>query len=58
MEFLSSQTKDVIDFIKATYGDEPENLFTDSDTAVFRKGEKKKWYARLRRNLLQNRAEL
>ena len=34
-----------MNFITATYGDKPEFLFEDSDTAVFRKGERKKWYA-------------
>lgn len=40
-----SQVKEIIAFIKSEYGDEPEYLFIDSDTAVFRKGERKKWYA-------------
>lgn len=45
MDFLSSQTKDVMKYIRATFFDAPEFLFMDSDTAVFRKGERKKWYA-------------
>ncbi len=45
MEYLFSQTKDIVDFISETFSDKPEFLFMDSDTAVFRKGERKKWYA-------------
>lgn len=45
MDYLNFQTKDVVDFIISTFNDEPEFLFTDSDTTVFRKGERKKWYA-------------
>ncbi|MBR2716056.1 MAG: MmcQ/YjbR family DNA-binding protein [Ruminococcus sp.] len=43
--FINSQTKEVADFIASTFMDEAEYLFMDSDTAVFRKGERKKWYA-------------
>lgn len=45
MEYLSLQTKKIFDFITDTFSDMPEYLFMDSDTAVFRKGIKKKWYA-------------
>ncbi len=45
MKFLCSQTKEIMKFIAATFSDIPEFLFIDSDTAVFRKGERKKWYA-------------
>lgn len=45
MVFLCSQTKEVMELITETYNDKPEFLFMDSDTAVFRKGERKKWYA-------------
>ena len=45
MEYLSLQTKEIFDFITDTFSDMPEYLFMDSDTAVFRKGIKKKWYA-------------
>lgn len=40
-----SQSEIVKNFIEKTYGDKPEYLFETSDTAVFRKGAKKKWYA-------------
>ncbi len=45
MEFLSSQTKDVIEYIVSTFSDKAEFLFEHDNTAVFRKGVKKKWYA-------------
>lgn len=45
MDFLCSQTEEIMNFITSTFGDKPEFLFEDSDTAVFRKGERKKWYA-------------
>ena len=45
MDSLCAQTEEIMNFITATYGDKPEFLFEDSDTAVFRKGERKKWYA-------------
>ncbi len=45
MECLSLQTKEIFDFITDTFSDMPEYLFLDSDTAVFRKGTRKKWYA-------------
>lgn len=45
MEYLFSQTKEIIDYIADEFSDTPEFLFMDSDTAVFRKGERKKWYA-------------
>ena len=34
-----------MDFIADAFSDTPEYLFSDSDTAVFRKGDRKKWYA-------------
>ncbi len=40
-----TQAEIISDFIENTYGDKPEYLFETSDTAVFRKGAKKKWYA-------------
>ncbi len=45
MDYLFSQTKEVASFITETFSDSPEYLFMDSDTAVFRKGERRKWYA-------------
>ncbi len=45
MDFLCAQTEEIMSFITANFGDKPEFLFEDSDTAVFRKGERKKWYA-------------
>lgn len=45
MDNLCTQTEEIMNFITATYGDKPEFLFEDTDTAVFRKGERKKWYA-------------
>lgn len=40
-----SQAQDVIKHIEETYPSFAEYLFETSDTAVFRKGEKKKWFA-------------
>lgn len=45
MDNLCTQTEEIMNFITATYVDKPEFLFEDTDTAVFRKGERKKWYA-------------
>lgn len=45
MEFLSAQTRSIVKFIKNRFMLMPEFLFADSDTAVFRKGAKKKWCA-------------
>ena len=39
------QAKRVMEFIESEYGDKAEYLFEHDDTAVFRKGDKKKWYA-------------
>ena len=39
------QAQRVMNFIESEYGDKAEYLFEHDDTAVFRKGEKKKWYA-------------
>lgn len=40
-----SQAQDVIAHIEETYESFAEYLFESSDTAVFRKGERKKWFA-------------
>lgn len=40
-----TQTQRIMDFIESKFGDRAEYLFEHDDTAVFRKGEKKKWYA-------------
>lgn len=40
-----TQAEKVITHIEDTYGDVAEYLFETSDTVVFRKGTKKKWYA-------------
>ena len=40
-----TQAQDVINHIEETYESFAEYLFETSDTAVFRKGEKKKWFA-------------
>lgn len=40
-----TQAQRIMDFITSEYGDKAEYLFEHDDTAVFRKGEKKKWYA-------------
>ncbi len=45
MDSISLQAKSVFEFIADCFCDAPEYLFMDSDTAVFRKGAKKKWYA-------------
>ncbi len=45
MKCFCSQAEKVMEFIFETYSDKAEFLFKDSDTAVFRKGERKKWYA-------------
>ncbi len=39
------QAQWIIDYIESEYKDKAEYLFETSDTAVFRKGERKKWYA-------------
>ena len=40
-----TQAQRIMDFITSEYGDKAECLFEHDDTAVFRKGNKKKWYA-------------
>lgn len=40
-----TQAHRIMDFITSEYGDKAEYLFEHDDTAVFRKGNKKKWYA-------------
>lgn len=40
-----TQAQRIMDFITSEYGDKAEYLFEHDDTAVFRKGDKKKWYA-------------
>lgn len=40
-----TQAQRVMSFIESEYGDKAEYLFEHDDTAVFRKGAKKKWYA-------------
>lgn len=40
-----SQAQDVISHIEETYPSFAEYLFESTDTAVFRKGTKKKWFA-------------
>lgn len=40
-----NQSERIMDFITREYSDKPEYLFETSDTAVFRKGKRKKWYA-------------
>lgn len=40
-----SQARLVEEFIKTEFNDNAEYLFETSDTAVFRKGKRKKWYA-------------
>lgn len=40
-----TQAQRIIDFITSECGDKAEYLFEHDDTAVFRKGNKKKWYA-------------
>ena len=39
-----TQAQRVMSFIESEYGDKAEYLFEHDDTAVFRKGAKKKWY--------------
>lgn len=40
-----TQAQRIMDSITSEYGDKAEYLFEHDDTAVFRKGDKKKWYA-------------
>ena len=40
-----TQAQRIMDFITSEYSDKAEYLFEHDDTAVFRKGDKKKWYA-------------
>ena len=40
-----NQSDRIMDFITREYADKPDYLFETSDTAVFRKGKRKKWYA-------------
>lgn len=40
-----NQAEKIAAFIESEYGDKAEFLFEHDDTAVFRKGVKKKWYA-------------
>lgn len=40
-----TQVQRIMDFITSEYGDKAEYLFEHDDTAIFRKGTKKKWYA-------------
>ncbi|MBQ2971588.1 MAG: MmcQ/YjbR family DNA-binding protein [Ruminococcus sp.] len=40
-----TQAQGIIEYIENEYKDKAEYLFETSDTAVFRKGERKKWYA-------------
>lgn len=40
-----TQAQRVMNFIESEYSDKSEYLFEHDDTAVFRKGAKKKWYA-------------
>lgn len=40
-----NQAQIIMDYIESEYKNKAEYLFIDSDTAVFRKGERKKWYA-------------
>ncbi len=42
---LNIQADEVANFIEKTFGARGEFLFADSDTVVFRKGVRKKWYA-------------
>ncbi|MDE6584314.1 MAG: MmcQ/YjbR family DNA-binding protein [Anaeroplasmataceae bacterium] len=44
--FTSNQSKGVIEYIKSTYGDEPEYLWEKLvDCAVWRRKDNKKWYS-------------
>ena len=40
-----NQAQIIMEHIESEYENKAEYLFMDSDTAVFRKGERKKWYA-------------
>ena len=43
--FKERQTQCILDYAKDKYGDCPEFLWNNSENAVFRRGDNKKWYA-------------
>lgn len=45
--FKNRQTKEIISYVKETYGDELEFLWKNSNNAIWRRKDNKKWYGAL-----------